>query len=29
MILHHWIRGATKAKWGKLFAEFESVTAKL
>ncbi len=28
MILHHWIRGATKAKWGIPFAEFDLVTAK-
>ncbi len=28
-ILHHWIRGATKAKQGIPFAEFKSVTAKL
>jgi hypothetical protein len=28
-ILHHWIRRATKAKWGIPFAEFEPVTAKL
>jgi hypothetical protein len=28
-ILHHWIRGATRAKRGIPFAEFESVTAKL
>jgi hypothetical protein len=28
-ILHQWLRGTTKSKWGNLFAEFESVTAKL
>jgi hypothetical protein len=26
-ILHQWIRGATRAKRGVLFAEFESITA--
>jgi hypothetical protein len=28
-ILHQWLQGATKLKWGILFAEFETVTAKL